>query len=196
MPIDTSKSHSAIVKELLDEYKSKGKIGATTPKNIEHAVRIANAIAYKAKEESALIKMMEFNREHSVQLSLDVRKNVETYLNSIIKQNENELAQMVRDFVSIYSSLESKRLRSFGVAQSYKLKTVYSVSNLVFSEMEGKKVPIGYRQNLGHVTQSVAEKALKHSNHFFSKVEDSTLFIEITASYLAEIQLALKDLSA
>ncbi len=40
------KAHSSNVKELMDKYKSTGKIGNTTPKSSEHAQKIANAIAY------------------------------------------------------------------------------------------------------------------------------------------------------
>lgn len=51
MPIDNTKSHSEIVQELMDAYKENGKIGNITPKDEEDALRIANAIAFKAKEE-------------------------------------------------------------------------------------------------------------------------------------------------
>jgi hypothetical protein len=62
MPIDKRQSHSSIVKELLDEYKSSGKIGNTTPRDMDHARAIANAIAYKAKDEEVLKEIIEINR--------------------------------------------------------------------------------------------------------------------------------------
>lgn len=49
MPIDGRKSHGSIVKELITEFKSEGKIGNTTPDDMEHAMKIANAIAYDVK---------------------------------------------------------------------------------------------------------------------------------------------------
>lgn len=194
MPIDTSKSHGAIVKELVANYKKTGYIGSNKPKNLEHAVRMANAIAYRAKEEAVLLKIEELNRSEAIQLSLDVKKNVDNYLNSIVKTNENELAILVKSFIQDYSSAERSRLRSFGVNQPYSLKEEYSTQNLVFLDIEEHKIPIGYRQKLDYLTQSVAEKVLKQTNHFRSKLSDSTLFIEITSSYLAEIRLAVSDL--
>lgn len=59
MPIDARKSHSNIVKELLDEYKSSGKIGNTKPKDLNHAQDIANAIAYKIKSEERDRQLLE-----------------------------------------------------------------------------------------------------------------------------------------
>lgn len=49
MPLGKSKIKN--IAELLRTYKSTGKIGNATPKNLAHAQRIASAIAYeKAKE--------------------------------------------------------------------------------------------------------------------------------------------------
>ena len=48
----TGKDKDTIIKELLDKYKRTGKIGNTTPRNMEHAQQIANAIAYETKSES------------------------------------------------------------------------------------------------------------------------------------------------
>lgn len=52
MPIDKNKSKSDIIKELLYGYKKTGKIGNETPTDMHHAMKIASAIAYKAKGES------------------------------------------------------------------------------------------------------------------------------------------------
>ena len=38
-------SHSEMVKELIKNYKEDGKIGNTTPRDMKHALEIANAIA-------------------------------------------------------------------------------------------------------------------------------------------------------
>ena len=51
MPIDNTRSHSEIVQELMDVYAETGKIGNITPEDKEDALRIANAIAFKAKED-------------------------------------------------------------------------------------------------------------------------------------------------
>ncbi len=47
MPIRPNMSKSAIVKEVLDNYKKTGKIGNTRPKNKRSATKIAVAIASK-----------------------------------------------------------------------------------------------------------------------------------------------------
>lgn len=141
-----------------------------------------------------LSQIMEFNEESAHQLTLDLKLNVDSYLNSIIKKNELEIMHIVQDFMKDYSYLETRRLRSFGVKESYQLAIDYNASNLVTLDIENYKIPIGYRQGLKYITQTVADKALKQNNHFYCKVEDSTLFVEITASYLAEIQLEVKDL--
>lgn len=46
MPINPKKGRSGIISELMDKYKSSGKIGNTTPKSTKHAQKIASAIAY------------------------------------------------------------------------------------------------------------------------------------------------------
>mgnify|MGYP007012532743 FL=1 len=51
MPIDSSKSHSEIVAELMQAYEETGKIGNIAPKDKQDALNIANAIAFKAKED-------------------------------------------------------------------------------------------------------------------------------------------------
>lgn len=51
MPIDSSKSHSEIVAELMQTYEETGKIGNIIPEDKEDALRIANSIAFKAKED-------------------------------------------------------------------------------------------------------------------------------------------------
>jgi hypothetical protein len=60
MPLKPGKSQKVIgenIGELVDTYKSKGKIGNTTPKNAEHARKIAAAIAYDKAEKSKESKM-------------------------------------------------------------------------------------------------------------------------------------------
>ena len=51
MPIDNTRSHSEIVQELMDAYEKTGKIGEISPKDKDDALRISNAIAFKAKED-------------------------------------------------------------------------------------------------------------------------------------------------
>ena len=41
------KKHSANVRELMETYKSSGKIGNVKPKGKKHAMAVANAIAYR-----------------------------------------------------------------------------------------------------------------------------------------------------
>lgn len=49
MPIDGRKKHGDIVSELIKEYKDTGKIGNSEPKDMETALKQANAIAYDVK---------------------------------------------------------------------------------------------------------------------------------------------------
>ena len=49
MPLNKNMSHEEKVKELMQAYKEKGKIGNTTPKDEEDAMKIANAIAYSSE---------------------------------------------------------------------------------------------------------------------------------------------------
>lgn len=51
MPIDSSKSHSEIVAELMQAYEETGKIGNYKPKDKQDALNVANAIAFKVKGE-------------------------------------------------------------------------------------------------------------------------------------------------
>lgn len=51
MPIDPTMSHEEIVRELMNAYKEKGKIKNTKIESEEEALKIANAIAYKMKED-------------------------------------------------------------------------------------------------------------------------------------------------
>jgi len=53
VPIDNRKPFGEIVKEIMDSYHRTGKIGNITPKNAAHALRIAKAIATRAKAEHA-----------------------------------------------------------------------------------------------------------------------------------------------
>lgn len=55
MPLKKGKSKKTIsknIKELVDTFKKKGKIGSSNPKNIEDARKQAAAIAYSKASES------------------------------------------------------------------------------------------------------------------------------------------------
>lgn len=54
MPINKNDTHEEKVKELIDTYNENGKIGNTKPKNMKHALSIANAIAYQNESISSL----------------------------------------------------------------------------------------------------------------------------------------------
>lgn len=59
MPLNKSMSHSEMVKELIKNYKEDGKIGNTTPRDMKHALEIANAIAYSEKGDGAKTEALE-----------------------------------------------------------------------------------------------------------------------------------------
>lgn len=52
MPIDQRKSKSDIIKELINKWEKTGKIGTSSPKTKEEALKQAEAIAYSSKKES------------------------------------------------------------------------------------------------------------------------------------------------
>jgi capsular polysaccharide biosynthesis protein len=51
MPLRKNMSHRAMMQELMASYERDGKIGNIRPKNKQHALEIANAIAYRMKRE-------------------------------------------------------------------------------------------------------------------------------------------------
>lgn len=51
MPLSKNMTHSEIVAELMQAYEETGKIGDYTPKDKEDALSVANAIAFKIKDE-------------------------------------------------------------------------------------------------------------------------------------------------
>ena len=72
MPLNKNMSHEDKVKELMQAYKEKGKIGNTTPKDEEDAMKIANAIAYSSEN-------LDFNAD-SLGNKLDSRCHILTIL--------------------------------------------------------------------------------------------------------------------
>ena len=68
MPLRSSMSKEEIIKELVNKYNKTGSIGNTKPKDKQHALNIAIAIAYKIKNKkegykkihvSDLVKLLE-----------------------------------------------------------------------------------------------------------------------------------------
>lgn len=51
MPLRRNMTHRAMISELMASYEKDGKIGNIRPKNKQHALEIANAIAYRKKRE-------------------------------------------------------------------------------------------------------------------------------------------------
>lgn len=49
MPLRRNMSIKAMLEELMTNYQRTGKIGNIRPKNKQHALEIANAIAYRVK---------------------------------------------------------------------------------------------------------------------------------------------------
>lgn len=80
MPLDKNMSHEEMVSELIKGYKKTGKIGDTKPKNMKHALEIANAVAYNIGESA------EKNKVQEVKLD-ELLKSLE----SVIADKEKEL---------------------------------------------------------------------------------------------------------
>jgi hypothetical protein len=73
----TVKSHVEIVQEVLEKYKSEGTIGSFKPENEEHALRVANAIAYEAKKETEKATLFMNILEENAKNALDEANAVE-----------------------------------------------------------------------------------------------------------------------
>ncbi len=66
MPLSKGKSKKAFgsnVKELVDTYKSKGKIGTSHPKNKKAAIKQAVAIAYSVQRKSKPKTLMSLGKK-------------------------------------------------------------------------------------------------------------------------------------
>ena len=83
MPLDKDMSHSDMVAELISTYKKTGKIGATVPRDMKHALEIANAVAYNIGE-SKEIQLV--NKEVEEMNLEEILSSLEGYLSSKEKE--------------------------------------------------------------------------------------------------------------
>ena len=74
MPLDKSMSHEDMVSELIAGYKKTGKIGATEPRDMKHALEIANAVAYNIEESKDVKKIYKEVKEMRIE---DLLKSLE-----------------------------------------------------------------------------------------------------------------------
>ena len=74
MPLDKSMSHEDMVSELIASYKKTGKIGATKPRDMKHALEIANAVAYNIEESKDVKKIYKEVKEMRIE---DLLKSLE-----------------------------------------------------------------------------------------------------------------------
>ena len=79
MPLDKSMSHEEMVAELIRSYKKSGRIGATEPRDMKHALEIANAVAYNLEESNYIRKVKEMKLE-------EVLEGLEAYVTSREKE--------------------------------------------------------------------------------------------------------------
>ena len=79
MPLDKNMSHEEMVAELINGYKKTGKIGATKPRDMKHALEIANAVAYNLGESNTVRKVKEMNLEQ-------ILESLETFVSSKEKE--------------------------------------------------------------------------------------------------------------
>lgn len=66
MPLDKNMSHDEMVKELMHSYYKNGKIGNTEPRGVEHALKIANAVAYNIERSKDVQEIEEGIKEMSL----------------------------------------------------------------------------------------------------------------------------------
>lgn len=83
MPLDKNMSHDEMVKELMHSYYKNGKIGNTEPRGVEHALKIANAVAYNIERSKDVQEIEEGIKEMSLSDLLNQFESL--YLN---EQNE------------------------------------------------------------------------------------------------------------
>lgn len=193
MPIDKRQSHGNIVKELLDEYKKSGKIGNTHPRDLDHARSIANAIAYKAKEEAVLEEIRRVNEKEAEQLTFDFQRNIDNYLQDVAKQNEEDISNIVNKFMAAYLAVEKNRLKSINRPVDLP-KLRYDNSHIIYSAISTTKIPVGYNQRLGALNALSASRAALRTNHFHCRMQDSNLIVTINSEYLTAIKMTVKDL--
>lgn len=79
MPLDKKMSHEEMVAELIKGYKKSSKIGATEPRDMQHALEIANAVAYNLEESNPVRKVKEMSLE-------EMLKDLEAYVTSKEKE--------------------------------------------------------------------------------------------------------------
>ena len=96
MPLDKSMSHEDMVSELIASYKRTGKIGATKPRDMKHALEIANAVAYNIEESKDVKKIYKEVKEMRIQ---DLLKSLEETISA--KEKELGIVNEVKPSVKV-----------------------------------------------------------------------------------------------
>jgi hypothetical protein len=96
MPLDKSMSHEDMVSELITGYKKTGKIGATKPRDMKHALEIANAVAYNIEESNDVKKIYKEVKEMKIE---DLLKSLEETISA--KEKELGIVNEVKPSVKV-----------------------------------------------------------------------------------------------
>lgn len=198
MPIDKRQSHANIVKELLDEYKKSGKIGNTHPRDLEHATSIANAIAYKTKQESRDLRLLtaikNVNKQEAQQLSLlNANHNIDYFLHDLNKKNWQEVHYCVEIAYAQYMKHAKAILKKWDLTE-VQFNTHKFLAELEFDNscmmldniFEDQDSLVVYKQYIGSrlevAIQSACAKA--RTKNFICKYDDSgSFYVCITKEY-------------
>ncbi len=207
MPIDKRKSHSNIVKELLDEYKKSGKIGNTHPRDLSHATSIANAIAYKSKKESKELRLLSAMKkvnaaEDSMQLSLfNHNQNIMHFLSYLSKKNWQEIHSCAETFYAEYMKHARNILKKWNLTPAqfsthkYLAPMSFDQACMKTEDFSSVEVYMSYTQNISSrlevAIQSACTKA--STSNFFCTYDDTGLFlIKPTEAYRKYIDSQLE----
>lgn len=209
MPIDRRKSHSNIVKELVDEYKSTGKIGSTQPRDLDHALSIANAIAYKSKKESKDLRLLsavkKINQdENARQLSLlNPDQNVAYFLSDLSRSNWQEIHACAESFYSNYMSHTKRILKKWDLTEvqfsEHKFLAPLSFDQkfMLTEKIMNFDVYMGYKHFIGSRLEVAMQSSCAKSStsNFVCTFDDSGwFFIKPTETYRKYIQSQLDQL--
>ena len=147
MPLNKNMSHEDKVKELMQAYREKGKIGNTTPKDEEDAMKIANAIAYSSENldfnvENLGNRTMKFTKEQLETLKATLEENFS--INEVAQTSNTIYDQESQDNVTLKveddKSFEEDRLdleQVLTMSPSYKKNYVKRVVNTINKMIDG-----------------------------------------------------------
>lgn len=176
MPLDKNMSHEDMVAELISGYKKTGKIGATKPRDMKHALEIANAVAYNIEESKEVKKIYKEVKEMKLE---ELLKSLEC----IVSSKEKELGIMNETSVKVeFDNGETIETEVSKDATDDDIKDYYAVGK-EFNLGQGgrdrmaKVKNVSVTRNVGESFEDVAktygiDPAEFNKNHKFSDYDE------------------------